>query len=55
MEELLKDETKVFAMFASLYVENQTTVEGLLVVCEFLKVFLDDISDLPPERDGVCY
>lgn len=51
LEELLKDEAKVFAMFASLSVESQIVVEGLPVVCEFPEVFPDDISDLPLERE----
>ncbi|XP_050916421.1 uncharacterized protein LOC127131547 [Lathyrus oleraceus] len=52
LEELLKDEAKVFAMFSSLSVESQIVVEGLPVVCEFPEVFLDDISKLPPEREA---
>lgn len=46
LEELLKDEAKVFAMFASLFVERQTVVKGLPVVCEFSKSI---------ERGGVYY
>lgn len=46
--ELLKDEAKVFAMFAFLSVKSQTVVKGLLVVCEFP----NDFSDLLPERGG---
>lgn len=41
----------LFVMFSSFSVESQTIVEMLLVVCEFLEVFPDDISDLPPERE----
>ncbi|XP_050876480.1 uncharacterized protein LOC127080192 [Lathyrus oleraceus] len=51
LEELLKDEAKVLAMYASLSVESQILVEGLPVICEFPKVFPDDISNLPLERE----
>lgn len=43
LEELLKDKVKAFAISASLFVESQTVVEGLLVVFEFLEVFPNDI------------
>ncbi|MCI80041.1 RNA-directed DNA polymerase (Reverse transcriptase), partial [Trifolium medium] len=36
-------------MFASLMIEEKSEVGALPVVCEFPDVFLDDISDLPPE------
>lgn len=38
VEEILKDEAQVFAMFASLKVEIQATMVDLFVVCEFLYV-----------------
>ncbi|MCI68280.1 enzymatic polyprotein, partial [Trifolium medium] len=38
-------------MFASLIMEEKSEVGALPVVCEFLDVFPDDISDLPPERE----
>ncbi|MCI64456.1 cellular nucleic acid-binding protein, partial [Trifolium medium] len=41
----------MFAMFASLRVEEKTEVNVLPVVREFMDVFLDDILDLPPERE----
>ncbi|MCI80945.1 cellular nucleic acid-binding protein, partial [Trifolium medium] len=41
----------VFAMFASLRVEEKTGVDMLPVVHEFVDVFPDDILDLPPERE----
>lgn len=47
----MKDESKVFAMFAFFSVESQTIVEGLLVVCDLSEVFSYDISDLPPKRE----
>ncbi|MCI84752.1 cellular nucleic acid-binding protein, partial [Trifolium medium] len=41
----------VFAMFASLRVEERTEADALPVVREFMDVFPDDIVDLPPERE----
>ncbi|XP_050914800.1 uncharacterized protein LOC127129707 [Lathyrus oleraceus] len=49
--ELLKDEAKAFAMFASLSMESQATIKGLPVVFEFPEVFLDDMSELLPKRE----
>ncbi|XP_058755281.1 uncharacterized protein LOC131628457 [Vicia villosa] len=48
---LLEDEAKVFAMFASLYVESKTSIIELLVSCEFPEIFPHDISELPPKRE----
>ena len=41
----------MFAMFASLHVDGKDVNVKLPVVCEFLEVFPNDISDLPPERE----
>lgn len=49
VEEFLKDEAQVFAMFASFKVESKTVMVDMYVVCEFPYVFLDDITDLPPK------
>ncbi|MCI89344.1 cellular nucleic acid-binding protein, partial [Trifolium medium] len=46
----VKAQEDVFAMFASLRVEEKTEVDALSVVREFVDVFPDDILDLPPER-----
>ncbi|XP_050897692.1 uncharacterized protein LOC127104549 [Lathyrus oleraceus] len=51
LKELLKYEAKAFAMFSSLSMESQTTIEGLLVVCEFPEVFPDDMSKFPSKRE----
>lgn len=51
LKELFRDEAKAFAMFDSLSVESQTTIEGLPMVCEFLKVFPYDMSELSPKRE----
>ncbi|XP_050878712.1 uncharacterized protein LOC127082514 [Lathyrus oleraceus] len=51
LKELLKDEAKAFATFASLSMESQTTIEGLPVVYEFPEVFLDDMSEFLPKRE----
>lgn len=47
----MKDKTQVFAMSTSLKVEAEVVIANLSVVCEFSYVFLDDISDLPPESE----
>ncbi|MCI81528.1 cellular nucleic acid-binding protein, partial [Trifolium medium] len=47
----VKAQEDVFAMFASLRVEEKTGVDMLPVVREFTDVFPDDIVDLPPERE----
>lgn len=41
----------MFAMFSSLQVDSKPAMVELLVVCDFLDVFLEDIFDLPPERE----
>ncbi|XP_050875621.1 uncharacterized protein LOC127079257 [Lathyrus oleraceus] len=51
LKELLKYEAKAFAMFTSLSVESQATIEGLPVVCEFLEVFPYDMFELSPKRE----
>lgn len=48
---LLEYEAKVFMMFVSLSVEGKTLISEFLVVCEFLEVFPNDISELPAERE----
>ncbi|MCI58105.1 cellular nucleic acid-binding protein, partial [Trifolium medium] len=47
----VKAQEDVFVMFASLRMEEKTEVDALPVVREFMDVFLDDILDLPPERE----
>ncbi|MCI54931.1 cellular nucleic acid-binding protein, partial [Trifolium medium] len=47
----LKAQEDVFAMFASLRMEENIVVDALPVVREFVDVFPDDIVDLPPERE----
>ncbi|MCI63621.1 cellular nucleic acid-binding protein, partial [Trifolium medium] len=47
----LKAQEDVFAMFASLRMEEKIEVDMLPVVREFVDVFPDDILDLPPERE----
>jgi len=41
----------MFSLMASLSVENQAVIDKLQVVCEFPEVFLDEIPDVPPERE----
>ena len=51
VDELLADEALMFVMFTSLQVDHETTSVELPVICESPEVFLDDISDFPPERE----
>ncbi|XP_058777107.1 uncharacterized protein LOC131651460 [Vicia villosa] len=51
VNELLDDKALMFAMFLSLQVDREAASVDLPVVCEFLEVFIDDISDLPLERE----
>ncbi|MCI94210.1 cellular nucleic acid-binding protein, partial [Trifolium medium] len=41
----------MFMMFASLKIEGGIKVEELPIAREFLDVFSEDISDVPPERE----
>ena len=50
VDELLKDEVQVFAMFSSLKVETKDVIIDLSVVCEFSYVFPNDIRDLLSQR-----
>lgn len=47
----LGEEARLFVMSASLKVESEMGVGDLPVVNEFPNVFLNDIVDLPPERE----
>ena len=51
LNELVRDEARVFALFASLSVETQLLIEELPVVSEFPEVFPDEIPDVPPKRE----
>ncbi|XP_058725720.1 uncharacterized protein LOC131597015 [Vicia villosa] len=51
VNELMKDEVQVFALMASLSIENQTTTDELPIVREFAEVFPDDIPDVLSERE----
>ncbi|XP_058769276.1 uncharacterized protein LOC131643141 [Vicia villosa] len=48
---LMKEEVQVFALVASLSIENQAIIVELQVVQEFPEVFPDEIPDVPPERE----
>ena len=41
----------MFSLMAFLSIENQAAIDKLQVVCEFPEVFLDEIHDVPPERE----
>ena len=47
VEEFLKEEEYVFAMFAALGIESKAAMGEMPVVCDFPEVFPNDISDLP--------
>ncbi|MCH95950.1 cellular nucleic acid-binding protein, partial [Trifolium medium] len=51
VETSLKESAQMFMMFASLKMEGESGIVELHVVCEFPCVFLDDVTDLPPERE----
>lgn len=38
-------------MFDTLHIEGKEKLDDLPIVCEFPYAFLDDITDLPLERD----
>lgn len=50
MNEFVKDDATMFMILASMKVESKVVLHELPVVCDFLEVFLDDISDFLPER-----
>ncbi|XP_050875789.1 uncharacterized protein LOC127079454 [Lathyrus oleraceus] len=47
----VKEWALVFVILASLEAKDKGVVRDLHAVCEFLEVFPEDISDLPPERE----
>ncbi|XP_058785066.1 uncharacterized protein LOC131659977 [Vicia villosa] len=51
LKQLMQDEAQMFSLMASLSFENQARIDELKVVQEFPEVFLDDIPDVPPERE----
>ncbi|MCI42349.1 cellular nucleic acid-binding protein, partial [Trifolium medium] len=51
VKESVKEQTELFAVFASLKLESKVKVEELPVVREFPDVFPGDVSDVPPERE----
>jgi hypothetical protein len=51
LKQLARDRITMFSLMASLSVENQAVIDKLQVVCEFPKVFPDEIPDVLPERE----
>ncbi|WJX89958.1 hypothetical protein P8452_71908 [Trifolium repens] len=51
VRESLLEHGELFAMFASLKIENEVGIKELPVVQEFPDVFPEDVSDMPPERE----
>lgn len=46
----MKDDVEVFMILASMKAESKAVLGELIVVCDFLEVFQDDISELPSEH-----
>ncbi|XP_050915956.1 uncharacterized protein LOC127131058 [Lathyrus oleraceus] len=46
VEELLKEEVRVFVMFAALGIDSKAVIGEFPIMCDFSKVFPDDINDL---------
>lgn len=51
VDEFVKDGAEVFMILASMNIERKAAIGELSVVCDFPEMFLDDISDLPLERE----
>jgi len=51
LKQLARDGIPMFSLMASLSVENQAVIDKLQVVCEFPKVFPDEIPDVPSVRE----
>lgn len=51
VNEFVKDDVAVFMILASMKEESKSVLGKLPVVSDFPEVFLDDTSDLPPERE----
>lgn len=51
VRETVKDGAQVFVMLALLEVKGKGVVRDLPAMCEFTRVFPEDISDLPSERE----
>jgi len=51
MEAARDEGAQVFMLLASLKLESESQGASQPVVCDFPEVFLDDITDLPPERE----
>ena len=47
----LKEDAQVYMILSNLEIEKKVSMGDLPIVREFPKVFLEDISDLPPERE----
>lgn len=51
VDEFVKIEAKMFMILAFMKIERKVVISELSVVCDFLELFPDDISDLPPARE----
>lgn len=47
----LREYDQVLVIFASLRIESNIMASVMLMVCEFPDIFLEDICDMPPERE----
>ncbi|MCI76205.1 enzymatic polyprotein, partial [Trifolium medium] len=51
VKESLEECAELFAVFASLKLEDGVKMEELPIVCDFPDVFPGDVFDVPPERE----
>ncbi|XP_020238606.1 uncharacterized protein LOC109817687 [Cajanus cajan] len=47
-EQLMRDGVECFMLFATVSIETERAITGIEIVSEFLEVFPDDVSGLPP-------
>lgn len=50
VDEFVENDVILFIILASMKDKTKIVIGKLYVVCNFPKVFTDDINDLPPER-----
>jgi len=51
LKQLERDGIMMFSLMASLSIENEAAIDKLQVVCDFSEVFLNEIPDMPLERE----
>lgn len=53
MDELIKDNCEVFMILAFMKDQSEVVIGELSVVCDFLEVFPDDISELKKQLEDL--